>query len=99
MGGLRSFYCSTLVLSFFFGFKFWIWTKLNNKKICAAGVDVWLDWSLDLVVILVGGGKGRGGLVIPSTYSSLAKIRLHTENWLYTLPGTALKFPWGCGGF
>ena len=54
------------------------------------------------MVILVGGGKGRGGLVIPSTYSSLAKIRLHTENWLYTLPGTALKVPGvvvGCGGF
>ena len=37
------------------------------------------------------GGRGEG-LVIPSIYSSLAKIKLHTENWLYTLPGT-VKVP------
>ena len=38
-----------------------------------------------------------GGLIFPNIYSSLAKIRQHTENWLYTLPGTALKVSVGGG--
>ena len=31
--------------------------------------------------------------------SSLVNIRLHTENWLCNLPGSALKVPVGVGGW
>ena len=30
--------------------------------------------------------------------SSLVNVRLHTENWLCNLPGSALKVPGGWGG-
>ena len=49
---------------------------------------------------------GRGGLGDPYFFlyisSSWVKIRLHTENELPRLPGSALKVPvvgWGGGGF
>ena len=48
-------------------------------------------------------GRGRGGYLnfFLHILSSLVNIRLHTENWLCILPGSALKVPgggWVVGG-
>ena len=42
---------------------------------------------------------GRGGNLnfFLHILSSLVNIRLHTENWLCNLPGSALKVPGGGG--
>ena len=44
-------------------------------------------------------GRGRGGYlnIFLHILSSLVNIRLHTENWLCNLPGSALKVPVGGG--
>ena len=44
-------------------------------------------------------GRGRCDLnFYLHILSSLVNIRLHTENWLCNLPGSALKVPVGGGG-
>ena len=56
-----------------------------------------LDFFFDFL-----GGEG-GGLCNPKFFlhilSSLVNVRLHTENWLCNLPGSALKVPVGGGGY
>ena len=51
-----------------------------------------MSWSLDLE----GGGNPN---LFHYILSSLVNVRLHTENWLCNLPGSALKVPVGGGGW
>ena len=41
------------------------------------------------------GGEGGNPNLFLHILSSLVNIRLHTENWLCNLPGSALKVPGG----
>ena len=54
-----------------------------------------LDQNIKILVSISGGGVGGGGLGDPYFFlhisSSWVKIRLHTENQLPGLPGSALK--------
>jgi hypothetical protein len=45
-----------------------------------------------------GGGRGCNLNFFLHILSSLVNIRLHTENWLCNLPGSALKVPVVVGG-
>ena len=57
-----------------------------------------LRWSLefDLILIFFWGGAGFPNSFLHILFS-LVNIRLHTENWLCKLPGSALKVPGGGG--